>query len=384
LRLTPIEAENRIDMLETIREYAAEQLTASSKEETETRDRHAAFYRDLAEASEGLLLDVDRDRILDRLDRELANFRAAIAWSLEARHHETGLRIAIALREFWHVRNRLTEGRRSLDLLLAASASEGPTTPRFRALSIGGGLAVWHGDFDRSLELFEEAAAMAEATGSRRQMAMAKSGLGWAMIGSRPTSARDHIEDAVALARELGDRQILFQALQSLTLVCIRLGDLGAARRSVLEAIALGEAAGESYSTELMLVTLGMIEIREGDPGAGGRRIAAALRQLSAAGGQIGLSIAIDTLATLVFERGEPERSARLAAAANRLRREVGGGPSNAFLGIEDPLDSARRTMAPADFERAVAEGSALTTDEAVTLGLEVAATIEGINSADN
>ena len=34
--------------------------------------------------------------------------------------------------------------------------------------------------------------------------------------------------------------------------------------------------------------------------------------------------------------------------------------------------------------ERAVAEGSALTTDEAVTLGLEVAATIEGINSANN
>ena len=64
---------------------------------------------------------------------------------------------------------------------------------------------------------------------------------------------------------------------------------------------------------------------------------------------------------------------ARLAAAADRLRREVGGGPSSAVVGEEEPLDRGRRTMAPADFERAVAAGRALSTDEAVALGLEVA-----------
>jgi predicted ATPase/class 3 adenylate cyclase len=373
LRLTAIGDENRLDMLETIREYAAEHLAASSSEESETRARHADYYRELAEASEGLLLNVRRDQILDRLDRELNNVRAAIAWSLETGHTEIGLRIAVALREFWHVRNRILEGRRALDGLLSASASEGATSPRFRALAIGGGLASWHGDYDRSLELFEEALAMAEARGSRRQMAAAKSGMGWAMIGSRPTAARPLIEEAVALARERGDTQILYGALQGLTLVCIRLGDLGAARRSALESIALGEAAGERYSKELMLVTLGMIEAREGDRKAGGRRIAEALRQLRAAGGHIGLSIALDTLATLVLEQGESEHGAILAAAADRLRREIGGGPGNAVLGLEEPLDHARRTMAESDFERAVAAGAALTTDEAVDLGLEVA-----------
>jgi hypothetical protein len=271
------------------------------------------------------------------------------------------------------VRNRLTEGRRALDELLAASASEGATSFRFRALAIGGGLASWHGDYGRSLELFEEAVAMAEVTGSRRQLASATSGLGWAMIGSRPTSARGRLEEAIALARELEDTQTLYGALQGLTLACIRLDDLGAARRSALESIAIGEAAGERYSKELMLVTLGMIDAQEGDPKSGGRRIGEALRQLHAAGGHIGLSIALDSLATLVLEHGEPEPGAILAAAAGRLRREVGGGPGNALLGLEEPLERARRTMAPAEFERAVATGRALTTDEAVELGLEVA-----------
>jgi predicted ATPase/class 3 adenylate cyclase len=373
LRSTHIGDENRLDMLETIREYAAEHLATSPQEESETRARHAAYYRDLAEASEGLLTNVRQDELLDRLDRELANFRAAIAWSLEARLPETGLRIAAALREFWHVRNHIHEGRRALDELLTASASDGATTLRFRALTTSGMLASWHGDYGTMHELFEGAVAMAEAAGNRRQIAVAKAGLGWARIGSRPTTARDDLEDAIAIGRELGDKQILFGALQGLTLAYIRLGDLSAARGSVLEAIALGEASGEHYDNATNLLALGTIETREGDPRSGGRWIAEALRQLRAAGGHGGLSIALDVLATLAFERGAPGPGARLAAAADRLRRAVGGGPSTAIILLEEPLDRARRTMAPADFERALAAGRALTTDEAIALGLEIA-----------
>ena len=70
-------------MLETIREYAAEQLAASPADESETRARHAEYYQDLAEASRDVVTNPRRDELLDRLDRELPNFRAAIAWSLE-------------------------------------------------------------------------------------------------------------------------------------------------------------------------------------------------------------------------------------------------------------------------------------------------------------
>jgi predicted ATPase len=374
LRMTPIGNENRLEMLETIREYAAEHLGASPQEASEASGRHATYYRDLAEESDGLLMNVRRDQILDRLDRELANFRAAIAWSLEARRTETGLRIAVALREYWHVRNRIPEGRRVLDELLAASASDGATTLRFRALTVDSGLAGWHGDYERALALTQEAAAVAEATGSRRQLAVATSGLGWATMGSRPTFARDRYEEAIALARELGDTLTLFRALQGLALTCMRLDDLGAARRSVQESISLGEALGERYNNALNNVALGAIEAREGDPISGKRRIAAALRQLREAGGHSGLSIALDSLATLILGEGELERGAILAAAADRLRREVGGGPQAAIVDVEEPLDRARRAMAPSDFERAVAVGRALTLDEAVELGLEVAA----------
>ncbi len=215
---------------------------------------------------------------------------------------------------------------------------------------------------------------MAEVAGDRHQLAMAKVGLGYATTGSRPTTAREDFEDAIAIARELGDSQVLFVALQGLTLACIRLGDLGSARRSVLEAIALGEASGERYYNATNVLALGLIELREGGLRSGGRRIAEALRQLQAAGGYGSLSIALDVLATLMLEQGgDPALGARLAAAADRLRGEVGGGPSTAMVLLEEPLELARRAMAPADFERAVAAGRALTTEQAIALGLEVA-----------
>ena len=373
LRPTRIEDENRLDMLETIREYAAEHLAASPEDESETRARHATYYRDLAEASQGVLTDVRGDELLDRLDRELPNFRAAIAWSLESRLPETGLRIAAALRDFWHLRNHLLEGRRALRELLGASVDAGATPVRFQALATSGLLASWHGDYGSAAELFEAAVVMAGVAGDRRQLAMAKTGRGYATIGSRPESARDDLEDAIAIAREIGDQFVLFNALQALALTQIRLGDLGAARGSVLEAIALGEASGERYYNATNLLALGLIEARDGNPESGGHRIAEALRQLSAVGGRGGVSIALDVLATLALERGEPEQGARLAAAADRLRREVGGGPSTAIILLEEPLDHARRTMTQADFEQAIAVGRGFSTDEAVALGLEIA-----------
>jgi hypothetical protein len=51
----------------------------------------------------------------------------------------------------------------------------------------------------------------------------------------------------------------------------------------------------------------------------------------------------------------------------------MGGGPSTAIILLEEPLDLARRTMIPADFELALAAGQGLTTEEAVTLALEIA-----------
>src|SRR6186713_1840147 len=138
-------------MLETIREYAAERLVQSG-EEAATSRLHALYFADLAEASRDVLSRPDRDALLDRLDAEMANLRAAVAWTLAAGEPALGLRIAVALKDFWHTRSHLAEGRAMLDQLIAASSAADLQQQHGEPLGVAAELANWHTDYARSAQ----------------------------------------------------------------------------------------------------------------------------------------------------------------------------------------------------------------------------------------
>src|SRR5688572_24632172 len=66
-------------MLETVREYALERLEQRGEADA-LRGRHAVYYRALAEQAEPELDGPRRAAWYDRLERELDNVRAALAW----------------------------------------------------------------------------------------------------------------------------------------------------------------------------------------------------------------------------------------------------------------------------------------------------------------
>jgi non-specific serine/threonine protein kinase len=147
LRAAPDE-EPRYAMLETVREYALERLNASG-EAPVLRDRHAAYYRALAERAAPELEGPRRAAWYVRLERELDNVRAALAW-LTARGSasatgavdaaQDGLRLASALFEVW-MGGHPSEGRRWLAALLALPAAAGGTRARSTGLRTAGYLA---------------------------------------------------------------------------------------------------------------------------------------------------------------------------------------------------------------------------------------------------
>src|SRR2546430_14617307 len=96
-------------MLETIREYAAEQLAAAGREEA-LRERHAAWFVGVAEQAGATLMSADKRVALDRLELEHDNLRAALAWATTGRHVELALRLGTALWRFWQMRGYIDEG----------------------------------------------------------------------------------------------------------------------------------------------------------------------------------------------------------------------------------------------------------------------------------
>ncbi len=129
--------EPRFTMLATIREFAVEQLEASG-EGAAVRDRHAAFFRALAERLEPELLGAAPEEPLATLEREHDNIRAALGWSCESGDIGTGIRIAAAIWRFWQQRSHLREGRAWLERLLAHETSP---ALRARGLTALGGIA---------------------------------------------------------------------------------------------------------------------------------------------------------------------------------------------------------------------------------------------------
>lgn len=119
----------RYRLLETVRQYAGEQLAASGKEE-EVRSTHAAWYLAIAQKAEVGFDGPEQEVWLERLGPELDNVRAAMQWLLETGRVGHGLRITTHLWRFWYTRDRVTEGR----YWLISFLSRGRETGKRRAI----------------------------------------------------------------------------------------------------------------------------------------------------------------------------------------------------------------------------------------------------------
>src|SRR6266571_7626136 len=133
----------RLVMLETIREYGLEALTASGEMEV-IRQAHALYYVTLAEKAEPELGGQQQAEWLERLEREHENLRAAMQWSLEAgedgHSREMALQLGGALRRFWIVHGHWSEGRNFLERALAESKGV-PASVQVKALVTAANLA---------------------------------------------------------------------------------------------------------------------------------------------------------------------------------------------------------------------------------------------------
>jgi tetratricopeptide (TPR) repeat protein len=283
LRLTEgVAGAPRFTMLETIREYALEQLNLSGEAKA-LRRRHAAYFLDLAERAAPQLHRAEQQTWLARLEAEHDNLRAALTWALDEQaigkpdgtlyEHivtlsppqlgtisrvELGLRLASALAQFWSRRGYLSEGCGWLKTGLARAPA--PTAARARALNALGDL-TFSVDLAAAPALYEESLKIGQALADKQIVADAYCGLGDMVdtISGDKLPAAALYEQALALYRELGDTAGSAKVLNCLgTLVADR-KEYPRAMALCEESLALYRELGDLHGMIWGLVRCGMV-----------------------------------------------------------------------------------------------------------------------------
>ncbi|MGC1287569.1 MAG: hypothetical protein WA895_31995, partial [Streptosporangiaceae bacterium] len=123
-------------LLETVRQYAMRRLQGRDRAAAdEVAAAHRDHYLALARAAAPRLVARDQPEWLDRLDLELDNLRAAIAFSLRRADATAGIGLAASLRIFWKARGHASEGAEALRALLDLPGAQGATVLRGTALA---------------------------------------------------------------------------------------------------------------------------------------------------------------------------------------------------------------------------------------------------------
>jgi non-specific serine/threonine protein kinase len=145
----PGHTEPRFALLEPLRDYALEKLTAQGDADALWRS-HASYYLAMAEEIDAHWDSPTSDAAIEQLDAEYDNLRAALQWARDGGDLAIGLQLAAALWRFWRRRGYLTEGRTWLEELLALTDDTSEATmlsARLRALNGAAWLASLQSDF---------------------------------------------------------------------------------------------------------------------------------------------------------------------------------------------------------------------------------------------
>lgn len=385
--------EPRYLMLETVREFGLEQLLARG-EDGVARDAHAAWCVALAEAAVPHYDGPDFVAWKDRVEAELPNCHAALAWAAECGDAATLLRLTGALWRVWLIRGYPRERRAWLERGLAVRAAA-PAAARIELLNGAAAYFCYHADDATGAQaVAEELLALAEALGDAYGRYWAHHWLGLVAARRRQHAvAEGHYRQALAVAPSVRnpDNHAAF-ALHDIADLARRRGDLVAAAAGYAEALARHRVSGNPFGIASALAALGRTTAMLGDIAASARLLdedltlregmrdvpgiadaLVALAAVAVATGQAAAARLLGTVEVLGRARGivlSPETRAEAARSAAVVQRELGDGACTAAWSAGEGLSLAEATTEAHEVARVAQAGGASTRPAGANHGL--------------
>jgi predicted ATPase/DNA-binding CsgD family transcriptional regulator len=369
--------EIRYRMLETVRQYGREKLEASGDLDPVSL-RHAGFYLTLAEEAETGLRGPDQVAYFRRLEKDIANFRAALSWTLDRADPseelaQLGLRLTVALWLFWNIEGS-TEGQRWVEEALRKSTRR--TAFRARALGGAGWMSLWGGDYRRAISLLEESIALFRELNDTDEAAISLAYLGMTAVRQADEEQVPRLcEEAETLRQEpsLG-RRARAELLFFLAAAASSESDFPRAMGLFEESLAVFRELEDARGISRCLISFGMVSVMGRDYDQTESVARKGLESVRELGDKPGTSFALLVEAALAGIRNEPARAARLWGAAEALREAIGlsmGHQDRVDYDYEGRITAARAQTDEAAWQAAWNEGRKMSPEQAIDYALE-------------
>ncbi|MEZ4590363.1 MAG: tetratricopeptide repeat protein [Chloroflexota bacterium] len=322
------EAAPRYTMLETLREYAWEQLERQDLL-LAARQAHAEYYGGWAKASQPrLVAGADTVAWLGQVEREYHNFRAVLVWATEletavSTRTQFAKQLVENLQWFWFTRGHISEGRRWLELALSLSQAE--DVLQACLLNRIGQFARLQSDMSVAQRCHEQALRIQERL--HDEIGMCRSLENLAVLAGTQGDygrARQLLEQTLAIDRRNMESRPVISTLNNLAIVMRRLGDLGAAEKLYQEGMALCRQTNNLNSLSYTLHGLGEICVERGDAAAGLGYFRESLQLRLALGDRPQLTYSLRSIGIALLMLGEVRAATQLFAASEQLRRTLG------------------------------------------------------------
>jgi len=325
----------RYRLLETIRQFSAERLVERDEQEAAAvSTAHCSYFLSLARQAEPYLTGPEQGRWLARLGTEQANLRRAIEHTVaEPDGTARALGFAVALSRYWWVRSRRDEATSLLWEVLERPAARAEPELLCMALLIVGAFHDLVGP-EKARRSAEQAVEIARSLGDERLLVRSVGMLGAVCyFAGQPEVGFPYGAEALARARQLGDDVVLAEGLL-LHLLCRQALDPAATRQLYAEALTCTRRSGDRFIAYVLRNNAGCMALDLNDVPAARAHLDEA-RQIARAIGSDAHHVDVN-LGWVSREEGDSQTATSLFRAALRTSRRHGdrSGTAYAWLGL--------------------------------------------------
>jgi predicted ATPase/DNA-binding CsgD family transcriptional regulator len=362
----------RYRQLMTMREYG-DQLIEDSAERMRLKRRHRDHYRAVAHRMVDEWCGPGQAQALAAVRHDHANLIAALDWSATTEgERQAGAELASLLRYHWIAGERLNDGRRWLDRLLADETTDMHVAD---ALWVAAWVCLVSGDREAALTYLRRCQRVADATDDPRIQAYVDLWSGACHLLSGDLAAATRVlQGALRAHREVGDHAAELMAMFLLVPAQAYNGDPAGGLVTCMSALELSEHRGEGWARGHALTGAAICHRQLGSLGEAERYSKDALELQREFQDPICTAHLLENLARLTLTSGRLDEAVRLAHCAAATWRALGTtveafGPHMARDYLRT-TELVARTQGAGEFEAGAESYRGLSLSEIISLAL--------------